>query len=174
MDRRRSDPSARVLDVRVFGIRLSSSSTTRYPRTSASAPGAIPNCCLFPGPPPAVSMSTSDDVDPRQFLERMRTMSDQRDQQDAERIKKLEEELIQGRSERLARRAGMALCNLATLTLYCAGAYRCTRTRTLAVARQADDAPIASLPCRYTAKRPGEACRNAHAEHGAALAGERS
>ena len=50
-------------------------------------------------------MSNSDEVD--QFLQRMRTMSEQRDQQDAERVKKLEEELIQGRSERLARRAGM-------------------------------------------------------------------
>ncbi|KAF1965491.1 hypothetical protein BU23DRAFT_366501, partial [Bimuria novae-zelandiae CBS 107.79] len=51
-------------------------------------------------------MSNPDEVDPRQFLERMRTMSEQRDQEDATRIKKLEEELIQGRSERLARRAG--------------------------------------------------------------------
>lgn len=53
-------------------------------------------------------MSAPDEVDPRQFLERMRTLSDLRDQQDAERVKKLEEELIQGRSERLARRAGTA------------------------------------------------------------------
>ncbi|KAL1598775.1 hypothetical protein SLS60_007917 [Paraconiothyrium brasiliense] len=53
-------------------------------------------------------MSNPDEVDPRQFLERMRTLSDQRDQQDAERVKKLEEELIQGRSERLARRAERA------------------------------------------------------------------
>ncbi|KAF2683759.1 hypothetical protein K458DRAFT_443314 [Lentithecium fluviatile CBS 122367] len=51
-------------------------------------------------------MSNSDEVD--QFLQRMRTMSEQRDQQDAERVKKLEEELIQGRSERLARRAERA------------------------------------------------------------------
>jgi hypothetical protein len=53
-------------------------------------------------------MSNSDEVD--QFLQRMRTMSEQRDQQDAARVKKLEEELIQGRSERLARRAGMPSC----------------------------------------------------------------
>ncbi|KAJ4360342.1 uncharacterized protein N0V89_000904 [Didymosphaeria variabile] len=53
-------------------------------------------------------MSNPDEVDPRQFLERMRTLSEQRDQQDAERVKKLEEELIQGRSERLARRAERA------------------------------------------------------------------
>ncbi|KAL5454440.1 hypothetical protein PMIN07_007540 [Paraphaeosphaeria minitans] len=52
-------------------------------------------------------MSNQDEVDPRQFLERMRTLSDLRDHEDAERVKKLEEELIQGRSERLARRAGM-------------------------------------------------------------------
>ncbi|KAJ4288554.1 hypothetical protein N0V90_011791 [Kalmusia sp. IMI 367209] len=53
-------------------------------------------------------MSNPDEVDPRQFLERMRTLSEKRDQQDAERVKKLEEELIQGRSERLARRAERA------------------------------------------------------------------
>jgi len=52
-------------------------------------------------------MSNSDEVD--QFLQRMRALSEQRDQQDADRVKKLEEELIQGRSERLARRAGMSL-----------------------------------------------------------------
>lgn len=51
-------------------------------------------------------MSNPDDVD--QFLQRVRTMSDLRDNHDAERVKKLEEELIQGRSERLARRAGMS------------------------------------------------------------------
>ena len=50
-------------------------------------------------------MSNSEDVD--QFLQRMRTLNDKRDSQDTERVKKLEEELIQGRSERLARRAGM-------------------------------------------------------------------
>ncbi|KAL5373612.1 hypothetical protein DPSP01_012550 [Paraphaeosphaeria sporulosa] len=53
-------------------------------------------------------MSNQDEVDPRQFLERMRTLSDLRDHEDAERVKKLEEELIQGRSERLARRAERA------------------------------------------------------------------
>ncbi|KAF1954741.1 hypothetical protein CC80DRAFT_506002 [Byssothecium circinans] len=51
-------------------------------------------------------MSNSEPVD--QFLQRMRTLSDQRNHQDSERVKKLEEELIQGRSERLARRAERA------------------------------------------------------------------
>ncbi|KAJ4362665.1 hypothetical protein N0V95_001373 [Ascochyta clinopodiicola] len=44
--------------------------------------------------------------DPSDFVERIRQLGEQRDQQDADRVKKLEEELIQGRSERLARRAG--------------------------------------------------------------------
>lgn len=48
----------------------------------------------------------SDDLDPSEFVQRIRQLGEQRDQQDAERVKKLEEELIQGRSERLARRAG--------------------------------------------------------------------
>lgn len=53
-------------------------------------------------------MSSDDkDVDPSEFVERIRRLGDQRDQEDAERVKKLEEELIQGRSERLARRAGL-------------------------------------------------------------------
>jgi hypothetical protein len=47
-----------------------------------------------------------DEVDPSEFVQRIRALGEQRDQQDAERVKKLEEELIQGRSERLARRAG--------------------------------------------------------------------
>ena len=53
-------------------------------------------------------MSSDDrDVDPSEFVERIRRLGDQRDQEDAERVKKLEEELIQVRSERLARRAGL-------------------------------------------------------------------
>ncbi|KAF2641877.1 hypothetical protein P280DRAFT_286912 [Massarina eburnea CBS 473.64] len=51
-------------------------------------------------------MSNPEEVD--QFMQRMRTMSDQKDRQDDERVKKLEEEIIQGRSERLARRAERA------------------------------------------------------------------
>ncbi|KAF2026219.1 hypothetical protein EK21DRAFT_74628 [Setomelanomma holmii] len=48
----------------------------------------------------------ADEIDPTEFVQRIRQLGEQRDQQDAERVKKLEEELIQGRSERLARRAG--------------------------------------------------------------------
>jgi hypothetical protein len=48
----------------------------------------------------------ADEIDPSQFVQRIRQLGEQQDTQDAERVKKLEEELIQGRSERLARRAG--------------------------------------------------------------------
>lgn len=48
----------------------------------------------------------AEEVDPQEFMQRIRQLGEQRDQQDAERVKKLEEDLIQGRSERLARRAG--------------------------------------------------------------------
>jgi hypothetical protein len=48
----------------------------------------------------------ADEIDPTEFVQRIRQLGEQRDTQDAERVKKLEEELIQGRSERLARRAG--------------------------------------------------------------------
>ncbi|KAF2827860.1 hypothetical protein CC86DRAFT_201146 [Ophiobolus disseminans] len=50
----------------------------------------------------------ADEIDPSEFVQRIRQLGEQRDQQDAERVKKLEEELIQGRSERLARRAERA------------------------------------------------------------------
>ncbi|KAF1844138.1 uncharacterized protein K460DRAFT_158709 [Cucurbitaria berberidis CBS 394.84] len=50
----------------------------------------------------------SEEIDPSEFVQRIRQLGEQRDQQDADRVKKLEEELIQGRSERLARRAERA------------------------------------------------------------------
>ncbi|KAI8932937.1 hypothetical protein NX059_010406 [Plenodomus lindquistii] len=50
----------------------------------------------------------SEEIDPTEFVQRIRQLGEQRDQQDAERVKKLEEELIQGRSERMARRAERA------------------------------------------------------------------
>lgn len=52
----------------------------------------------------------AEELDPKEWLQRVQQLKDQRDEQDAERVKKLEEELIQGRSERLARRAGMLPC----------------------------------------------------------------
>lgn len=46
----------------------------------------------------------SEDVN--DFLLRIRELGDQRDKEDEERTRKLEEEIIQGRKERQARRAG--------------------------------------------------------------------
>ena len=46
----------------------------------------------------------SEDVN--DFLLRIRELGDQRDKEDQERTRKLEEEIIQGRIERQARRAG--------------------------------------------------------------------
>jgi hypothetical protein len=51
--------------------------------------------------PPADS---SEDVN--DFLQRIKELGDRRDQEDEERNKKLEEEILQGRKERQARRAG--------------------------------------------------------------------
>ncbi|KAF2740851.1 hypothetical protein EJ04DRAFT_507840 [Polyplosphaeria fusca] len=50
----------------------------------------------------------SEELDPSDFVARIRQLGEQRDQQDAERVRKLEEDIIQGRSERLARRAERA------------------------------------------------------------------
>jgi hypothetical protein len=55
-------------------------------------------------------MADEKDLDPSGFVQRIRQLGEQQDQHDAERVKKLEEDLIQGRSERLARRAGGFSC----------------------------------------------------------------
>jgi hypothetical protein len=46
----------------------------------------------------------SEDVN--DFLQRIKELGDKRDQEDEERNRKLEEEILQGRKERQARRAG--------------------------------------------------------------------
>lgn len=48
--------------------------------------------------------AASEDVN--DFLQRIRELGDRRDKEDEERNRKLEEEIIQGRKERQARRAG--------------------------------------------------------------------
>ena len=53
----------------------------------------------------AVPTESSEDVN--DFLERIRELGDRRDKEDDERTKKLEEEILQGRKERQARRAGI-------------------------------------------------------------------
>lgn len=56
---------------------------------------------------PAISGDDgSEDVN--DFLLRIRELGDQRDKEDEERTRKLEEEIIQGRKERQARRAGQS------------------------------------------------------------------
>lgn len=52
--------------------------------------------------------STDDpnDLDPSEFVQRIRELGQKRDQEDAERFRQLEEDIAKGRSERLARRAG--------------------------------------------------------------------
>ena len=49
---------------------------------------------------------TEDSEDVNDFLKRIRELGDQRDKEDEERTRKLEEEILQGRKEREARRAG--------------------------------------------------------------------
>ena len=47
--------------------------------------------------------------DVNDFLRRIRELGDKRDKEDEERTRKLEEEILQGRKERQARRAGETL-----------------------------------------------------------------
>ena len=49
---------------------------------------------------------TNGSEDVADFLERIRELGDRRDKEDQERTRKLEEEILQGRKERQARRAG--------------------------------------------------------------------
>lgn len=63
--------------------------------------------------------------DVNDFLQRIRQLGEQRDKEDEERTKKLEEEILQGRRERQARRAGIIhlsflfFCCLCSLELFC-------------------------------------------------------
>lgn len=54
-----------------------------------------------------VPNESSEDVN--DFLQRIRELGERRDKEDDERTKKLEEEILQGRKERQARRAGTPL-----------------------------------------------------------------
>lgn len=49
----------------------------------------------------------SEDVN--DFLQRIRELGDKRDKEDEERTRKLEEDILRGRRERQARRAGRSL-----------------------------------------------------------------
>ena len=64
-------------------------------------------------------MSTVDgdgSEDVADFLERIRELGDKRNREDEERTRKLEEEILQGRKERQARRAGRILFTIRLLT----------------------------------------------------------
>lgn len=52
----------------------------------------------------STAVDSSEDVN--DFLQRIKELGDRRDQEDEERNRKLEEEILQGRKERQARRAG--------------------------------------------------------------------
>lgn len=63
--------------------------------------------------PAAAATSTSasqraddSDLDPAAFLKSVRELSEKREREDAERYRKLEEDIERGRQERAARRAG--------------------------------------------------------------------
>lgn len=57
--------------------------------------------------PTTIDADGSEDVN--DFLLRIRELGDQRDKEDEERTRKLEEEILQGRKERQARRAGQSI-----------------------------------------------------------------
>ena len=73
----------------------------------------------------------SEDVN--DFLLRIRELGDQRDKEDEERTRKLEQEILQGRKERQARRAGQSNMRWRTRK---DGADRLSRARALHLAHQ--------------------------------------
>ena len=56
-----------------------------------------------------MSASTEDSESVDQFLARIASLKDRRDREDEARTRKLEEEILQGRRDRQARRAGKAI-----------------------------------------------------------------
>lgn len=64
-----------------------------------------------------VEADGSEDVN--DFLLRIRELGDRRDKEDEERTRKLEQEILQGRKERQARRAGRtrATCRINAIVL---------------------------------------------------------
>lgn len=50
--------------------------------------------------------NTEGEPDVNDFLQRIKELGNRRDQEDEDRTRKLEEEILQGRKERQARRAG--------------------------------------------------------------------
>jgi hypothetical protein len=62
---------------------------------------------LLPFGTMASENSGSEDVN--DFLQRIKELGDRRDQEDEERNRKLEEEILKGRKERQARRSGLLL-----------------------------------------------------------------
>ena len=59
--------------------------------------------------------------DVNDFLQRIRQLGEQREKEDEERTKKLEEEILQGRRERQARRAGNIHSPIFFFCLLCFG-----------------------------------------------------
>jgi hypothetical protein len=108
-----------------------------------------------------MSSEDSKEIDPSEFVQRIQRLGDQRDREDAERVKKLEEELIQGRSERLARRAGLFLC---PLDLFTTDVFP-NRTSPFNLPRQAIYSPIAALCHRHPPNGTGKGCQHAHTHH---------
>ena len=58
---------------------------------------------------PNMDTSNDDAESVDAFLERIASLKDKRDREDEERTRKLEEDILQGRRERKARRAGKSI-----------------------------------------------------------------
>ena len=57
----------------------------------------------------SIMADTDSSEDVNDFLRRIRELGDKRDKEDEERTRRLEEEILQGRRERQARRAGLCV-----------------------------------------------------------------
>lgn len=109
----------------------------------------------------------SEEIDTQEFVQRIRQLGEQQDQHDADKAKKLEEDLIQQRSERLARRAG-AWSNL-NLNPRSAVVpdfpFTDPMTRTREVNFPREDSAAAPLLRVFFTARAGPGHQHAHAHH---------
>jgi hypothetical protein len=98
-------------------------------------------------------MAASDDgesVDA--FLERIASLKIKRDREDEERTRKLEEEILQGRRERQARRAGKASCVVfySTIKNWTTPVDVCNRTSTIIVPTKRTHNNQQSIVCQFS------------------------
>lgn len=96
-----------------------------------------------------IEADTSEDI--ADFLLRIRELGEKRDQEDAERTRKLEADVLQGRKERHARRG----TRIIRIIIYCSSIYRVlAKANCLGRVRQINVSNEIFIPCKYSLFKP--------------------